>query len=148
MPERLDAEVVRTVGSWNAAAAWAEESALGPVSFLAWKGSMPRSAAHKLLRTARLARDHDLTGRALASGEITVPHVEALATAAHRRDDLYAEHEKTLVEAARTVEVIDFPSVTRRWAALADDVQALAPTRTSRSYGAASHSRPPSAAAW
>ena len=85
MQERLDAEMARAVGTWDGAAAWAEESALGPVSFLAWKGSMPRSAAHKLLRTARLARDHDLTGRALATGEITVPHVDALAAVAHCR---------------------------------------------------------------
>jgi len=122
--ERLEAEVVRAVGTWDGTAAWAEESALGPVSFLAWKGSMPRSAAHKLLSTARLARDHHRTGTALAAGEISVPHVEALATAAHRRDDLYAEHEATLVEAAKTVEVLDFAAVTRRWASLADDVRA------------------------
>jgi Domain of unknown function (DUF222)/HNH endonuclease len=119
--ERLEAEVIRTVGAWDAVAAWAEETALGPVSWLAWKAAMPRSAAHKLLQTARLARDHDRTGGALAAGEITVPHVEALAVVAHRRDDLYAEHEATLVETAKTVEVVDFAQVTRKWAALADD---------------------------
>jgi hypothetical protein len=119
--ERLDAEVIRAVAGWDAAAAWAEESALGPVSWLAWQGAMPRSVAHKLLRTARFARDHEPTGLALASGEISVSHVEALAAVAHRRDDLYAEHEETLIESAKTVEVIDFPAVTRRWALLADD---------------------------
>ena len=44
-----------------------------------------------------------------------------LAEVAHRRDDLYAEHEDTLLETAKTVEVLDFPAVTRRWATLADD---------------------------
>jgi hypothetical protein len=124
--ERLDAEVIRATGTWDGSAAWAEESALGPVSFLAWKGSMPRVAAERLLRTARLARDHDRTGAALAAGEISVPHVEALASVAHRRDDLYAEHEAALVEAATTVKVLDFAAVTRRWASLADDIQARA----------------------
>ena len=38
--------------------------------------------------------------------------------------DLYAEHEVTLVEAAKAVEVLDFAALTRRWATLADDVQA------------------------
>ena len=124
LQERVDAEVVRAVGAWDAAGAGAEESALGPVSWLAWKGSMPRGAAAKLLRTARLAQDHHRTGEALAAGEITVEHVGALAVAAHRRGELYAEHEETLLDAAKTVEVLDFPTVTRRWMLLADDVLA------------------------
>ena len=82
---------------------------------------MTRAAAQKLLKTARLARSHERTGAALAAGDITVPHVEMLAEVAHRRDDLYAEHEDTLLETAKTVEVLDFPAVTRRWATLADD---------------------------
>jgi len=122
--ERLDAEVVRGVGTWDAAAAYSDDTALGPVSWLAWKGSMPRGAAAKLLRTARLAHRHDRTGEALATGRISVPHVEMIATAAHRRADLYVEHEEALVEAAASVEVLDFAQVTRRWAALADDVLA------------------------
>jgi hypothetical protein len=124
LEERVAAEVVRSVGECDATAVYEADTALGPVSWLAWKGSMPRSTAAKLLRTARLARDHHRTGEALAAGEITVEHVEALAGAARRRADLYAEHEETLLEAAKTVEVLDFPSVTRRWALLADDVLA------------------------
>ena len=119
--ERVDAEMIRSVGVWDGAAAWAEDTALGPVSWLAWKAAMPRNAAHKLLQTARLARDHERTGEALASGEITASHVEALAAVAHRRADLYAEHEETLLATATTVEVLDFAAVTRKWAALADD---------------------------
>jgi hypothetical protein len=116
-----DAELIRAVGDWDAAGAWAQETALGPVSRLAWKGALPRNAAHKLLRTARLARKHERTGAALAAAEITVPHVELLAAVAHRRADLYAEYEETLIEAARTVEVVDFARTTRQWAAIADD---------------------------
>ncbi len=124
LEERVAAEVVRSVGECDETAAYAEATALGPVAWLAWTGSMSRSTAAKVLRTARLAHDHHRTGEALAAGEITVEHVEALAAAAHRRDDLYAEHEETLLEAAKAVEVLDFPTVTRRWALLADDALA------------------------
>ena len=119
--ERVDAEMIRMVGVWDGAAAWSEESALGPVSWLAWKGGMPRPVAHRLLQTARLARDHERTGAALATGAITAEHVEALAAVSHGRDDLYAEHEATLIESAKTVEVLDFARVTRKWATLAND---------------------------
>ena len=47
-----------------------------------------------------------------------------LAAAAHRRDDLYEEHETVLLDAAATVEVQDFPQAMRRWVSLADDVMA------------------------
>jgi hypothetical protein len=52
---------------------------------------------------------------------VTVPHVELLAEAAQRRDDLYTEYETTLLDTATTVEVQDFRGVTRRWVALVDD---------------------------
>ncbi len=47
--------------------------------------------------------------------------MELLAVVAHRRDDLYDEYESALLDAAAIVEVQDFPQVTRKWAALADD---------------------------
>ena len=131
------------VGTWDAAAAWAEESALGPVSFLAWRGSMPRSDAQKLIRTARLARSHERTGAALAAGEITVPmskrsppwrNVATISTPSTKRP---------WSEAAKSVEVLDFAAVTRRWATLADDVQARDDAKLRVRLAAASRSRPP-----
>ncbi len=82
---------------------------------------MSDQAAHRLLQSARLVRDHDPTAAALAAGDITVTHVHALAAAARDRADAYTEHETTLVEAARTVEPRDFTAITRRWRELADD---------------------------
>jgi hypothetical protein len=73
------------------------------------------------VKTARFVSRHPQTAKALDAGDVSVPHVEMLAAAAHRRDDLYAEHETVLLDAAATVEVQDFPRVTRRWASLADD---------------------------
>lgn len=119
--ERVDAEAIRCAAAWDAVAAWAEDSVLGPRSWLASRASMTDPAANRLLRSARLLRDHDHTAEALAAGDITVAHVHALATAAHERAGAFTEHETTLVAAARAVEPRDFTTVTRRWRELADD---------------------------
>jgi hypothetical protein len=118
--ERLDAEVVRLVGDCDAVDAW-DLDCLNAVSWLASKTGMVRAAAARLARTARFVRRHVQTAKALDAGDVTVPHVELLAEAAQRRDDLYAEYESTLLDTATTVEVQDFRGVTRRWAALVDD---------------------------
>ena len=121
--ERLDAEVLRAVADCDAVDAW-ELDCLGAASWLAAKTGMVRHAAARLVKTARFLRRHPHTAKALEAGDVAVPHVELLAVAAHRRADLYEEHEEALVEAATSVEVLDFAQVTRRWAALADDVLA------------------------
>jgi len=121
--ERIDREVLRAVADCDAVDAW-QEAALGGVSWLATKTGLVRNAAAGLLRTARFLRRHEQTAKALDAGEVTVPHVELLARAAHRREELYSEHEASLLDAAATVEVQDFPQATRRWALLADDVLA------------------------
>ena len=121
--ERIDREVLRAVADCDAVDAW-QEAALGGVSWLAAKTGLVRNAAAGLLRTARFLGRHEQTAKALDAGEVTVPHVELLARAAHRREELYSEHEASLLDAAATVEVQDFPQATRRWALLADDVLA------------------------
>ncbi len=121
LQERLDAEIIRCVADWDAAAAWSEGSALGPISWLASRARMTRPEAGRLVTSARLVRECEGTAAALAAGEVTARQVEALAVAAHQRADAYAQHEATLLEAARTVEVQDFPTFTRRWRELADD---------------------------
>jgi hypothetical protein len=118
--ERLDAEVLRLIGDCDAVDAW-QVDCLGAVSWLASKTGLVRGAAARSVRTARFVGRHSQTAKALDAGDLTVPHVEMLAAAAHRRDALYAEHETVLLDAAATVEVQDFPKVMRRWAALADD---------------------------
>ncbi len=120
LQERLDAEVLRAVGDWDAIDAW-QLSGLGAVSWLASKTGLVRHAAARMVKTARFLRRHTHTAKALDAGDVSVEHVELLAVAAQRRDDLYAEHETVLLDAAATVEVQDFPQVTRRWVSLADD---------------------------
>ena len=118
--ERLDAEVIRLIVDCDAVDAWYDDG-LGPVSWVASKTALVRGAAARLVKTAPFVARHAQTAKALDAGDVSVPHVEMLAAAAHRRDDLYAEHETVLLDAAATVEVQDFPRVTRRWASLADD---------------------------
>jgi hypothetical protein len=118
--ERVDAEVLRVVADCDAVSAW-ELDCLGAVSWLAAKTGMVRSAAARVVRTARFVRRHAQTAKALDAGDVTVPHVELLAQAAHGRDNLYREHETVLLDAAATVEVQDFPRATRQWSLYADD---------------------------
>ncbi len=118
--ERLDAEVLRAVADCDAVDAW-NEACLGAVSWLATHAGLVRGAAARVVRTARFVRRHERTAKALDAGDVKVPHVEMLAAVAHRRDELYERDETTLLDAAATVEVQDFPKVTRKWVALADD---------------------------
>jgi len=120
LQERLDAEVVRAVAECDAVDAWAE-AALGGVSWLAPRTGMMRRDAARLLRTARLVGRHEQTAKALDAGDVTVPHVELLAVAAHRREELYERDEAVLLDAAGLLEVQDLPTALRRWSALADD---------------------------
>jgi hypothetical protein len=119
--ERLEAEVIRCTAAWDAVQAWAEDSALGPASWLAFRAGVTDADASRLVRSARLVRDHGRTARALAAGEILVSHVHALAAAARDRASLYAAHEATLIDTATKVEARDFGKVARRWRELADD---------------------------
>jgi hypothetical protein len=118
--ERLDAEVLRLIADCDAVDAWSEEC-LGAVSWLAGHCHFVRGAAARLAKSARFLRRHAQTAKALGAGDVTVPHVELLAAAAHRRDDFYERDEHVLLDAAATVEVQDFPTAVRKWASLADD---------------------------
>jgi hypothetical protein len=118
--ERLDSQVLRAVADCADVDAW-EVDGLGAVSWLASRTGLMRHGAARLVKTARFLRRHPHTAKSLDVGDIAVPHVELLATAAHHRHDLYDDHESVLLDAAATVDVQDFPIVTRRWAQLADD---------------------------
>ena len=123
LQERLDAQVLRAVADCDAVDAWYDDG-LGPVSWVALKTGLVRGAAARLVKTARFVARHAQTAKALDAGDVSVPHVEMLAAAAHRRDELYAEHETVLLDAAATVVVQDFPQAMRRWVSLADDLLA------------------------
>jgi hypothetical protein len=118
--ERLDAQVLRAVADCDAGDAW-QDDCLGAVSWLASKTGLVRNAAARMVKTARFLRRHPQTAKALDTGDVSVPHVELLAAAARRRDELYERDETVLLEAAATVEAQDFPRAIRKWMSLADD---------------------------
>ena len=122
--ERLDAAVLRAAGEWDRSGAWAEDGALNPVSWLAHQAPLTRRSSEELLCSARLVRDHERTGKALAAGDVTSAHVAVLARAAHERDDLYTEHEDGLLDGAAMLTPEQFRAVARRWRVIADDYRA------------------------
>ena len=119
--ERAQAELVAAVGQWQARAAWTEDGAHSGLAWLVANTPMTRAAASRLCATARLVHGHEQTAKALDVGDVTVAHVEVLATAARRREGLYPEYEDTLLDAARTMNPDDLVMVARRWRELADD---------------------------
>jgi hypothetical protein len=123
--DRLDAEILRAAGEWDRSGAWAEDGALNPASWLAHKATLTRTSGEELLRSSRLVRDHERTGKALATGDVSPAHVHVLARAARDRDDLYAEHEDGLLDGATTLSPELFRNVARRWRVIADDYRAL-----------------------
>jgi hypothetical protein len=122
--ERAQAELTHLAGIWLDRQAWRSESGLSSRSWLAAHTPMTRASAAKLCTTARLVCRHEQTAKALDVGDVTVAHVEVLATAARRRDALYADHEHTLLGVARALTPEDLVTAARQWRELADDALA------------------------
>ena len=122
--ERLQAEVLRAVGEWDAISAWAEDGGLSPVAWLTARAPVTKGGAARLVRSARLVRTHEPTAAASARGEVSVAHVEVMADAISRREDVFAEHGEILLDAATRVPPEQFRIAARRWRCLADDVAA------------------------
>lgn len=119
--DRLEAEQLRAIGDADRDGAWRAGGALSAPSWLAHQGRISKTDATRMVRSARLARDHERTGKALTAGDLTVGHVDQLARAARNRQDLYADHEGTLLDAATRLNPQQFLLVTRRWVLLAED---------------------------
>ncbi|MCP4967291.1 MAG: DUF222 domain-containing protein [bacterium] len=120
--ERLDAEVLRLADSWDRDRAWEIDGSLSPRAWLSYRTPLSDGDAQRLVRNARLVGDHDEISQALACGEITTPHVEAIGRVTSKdREPLLADHTPVLVEQARKLPVGEFSTVMRHWASLADD---------------------------
>ena len=117
----FESELVRCVGQWDAQQAWAEDGALSAPSWLASRTAMARRAAVRLVRAARLAFRHGRTADALAAGVVSARAVETIATYALRHEDIYGDHEETLVEAAASLGEDALTFAMRTWRAAADD---------------------------
>ncbi|MCP5030258.1 MAG: DUF222 domain-containing protein [Actinomycetia bacterium] len=71
--------------------------------------------ARRLVQAARHVHRHGPTRAALAAGEVTVAQVEVLALAASGFDEIYAEHEASLVDACRGRGVDELGRLCRTW---------------------------------
>jgi hypothetical protein len=128
--DRLQAEVARAVGDWDRDAAWVADGALSAVSWLAGHTPLGESAAARQVRTARFARDHEATGRALACRRVPYAQVEILAALAQRREQAYVEGEEFLLESAARFRPAEFTRLARRWRTVVDDLDdAQGPSR-------------------
>jgi hypothetical protein len=119
--ERAQAELVAATGIWLERQAWRSESGLSANEWLAQHTPMTRATAARLCATARLVQRNEQTAKALDVGDVSTAHVEVLAFAARRRDELYAEHEDTLLDVARSLTPDDLVTAARQWRELADD---------------------------
>ncbi|MBA2326595.1 MAG: DUF222 domain-containing protein [Actinobacteria bacterium] len=122
--ERAEAEVLSCLGEWDRAGTWGEDGACTPVAWLTNRAPVTKGDAVRLIRAARLAGDHDRTGKALAAGDIKSAHVHVLARAVRHREDQYPDHEDVLIDAATEHEPEWFRHLARQWRAIADDVAA------------------------
>jgi hypothetical protein len=124
--ERLQAELVATVAAWDGRRAWAADGALDPRAWLTYRAPMGRGDAARVVRSGRLVRRHEQTAKALAAGDISAAHVDALGRAvAHGRDVAYPDHEDQLLDAARTLAPRDFEKVAQRWRLIAEEELSL-----------------------
>ena len=116
------AEVLRCAGEWDAALAWAEDGALTAASWLSRRGSMTTQDAREVVRSARLVQGNQATAKALATGDVTPAHVSIAARAACHVEDLYGEHEDTILHAARITQPEEFRQVMAHWRSLAENI--------------------------
>jgi hypothetical protein len=116
--------VLRCLGEWDASRAWADDGAWTPQAWLTHRAPMTKSDATRLVRTARVVREHDRTAKLLAAGDVSSAHVEVMARAARHREECFADHEDSLLDAARALPPDPFRLVARRWRSLADDALA------------------------
>jgi hypothetical protein len=121
--ERLRAELLRCVGEWDARADWAVDGILSPRAWLTHRTGVSGIEAARIVSGARLVHRHDATGKALAAGDISCAHVDVLAPMVRGREEEFADHEETLVDAAVALAPDDLAVAARRWRSIVDDGQ-------------------------
>src|SRR5262249_15220840 len=119
--ERVQAELVRTAGEWDAQQDWALDGALSATAWLAHRAPTTRACASKLMSQARLCRQHEATGEALADGDISCAHVEVLAPMIRGREPEYERAETVLLDAAKDLRPDEFAVAAHHWREIADD---------------------------
>lgn len=119
--ERLEAIITGVIGAWDAGAAWADDAARTPASWLCRRAPVGRAEAAGLVRSGRLVHTHARTAKALGAGDITSRHVQVAARAARHAEDLFADHEDGILDAAAVTTPDQFRVVMAHWRDLAHD---------------------------
>jgi len=112
---RLDAEILRRVGVWDRSGDWALEGAVTPGSWLRSRARLDGDEATELVRTARLARDHEPTGQALRGGAVRTRRVHQIAYTVRDRHEAYVENPDLLLGPAATLSGDQFRTVMKNW---------------------------------
>lgn len=121
LAERVHAELVRAVAEWDGAGDYASDGSLSSTAWLAHRMPATRPNAARLVSAARMVRRCDRVAKGLAAGDITVSHVEQMAQAVRRREDIFEAHGDVLVDAAIAVAPEDFRECAGSWRLMADD---------------------------
>jgi hypothetical protein len=101
--QTLEAERLRRLAEINRRQSHRRDGYLSTSSWLVDRHRMGWTAAAKEIRTARSLQRMPHTREALAGGDLTSSAVQMLVSARHAHPAQFAEAERTLVEAARTL---------------------------------------------
>ena len=125
---RVDSEVLRAVGRFDASGAWQLDGASSAAAWLRAGVRLTPSDARASVRAARRLRELPVLAAAFAEGEISRGHVavvtDAMARTPARRATIAAA-EPTFAQAARTLDPAQLARVVRRWACTVDPLGAI-----------------------
>ncbi len=144
LSEVMQVELVRGLAGWDRVAAWAEDGAVSPVTWLMNNTTLTGTEASGLLRVSRLYAQHASVAAGMDGGELTVAKARLLWRAEKNRETEFAGVVDGFVELARDLSAADFGQVLGRWVELVDD---QAPPDDSKrrfssadTYGGSAHS--------
>jgi hypothetical protein len=118
---RLEAIATRSVASWDARQAWADDDARTGPAWLAARTHMPLPSARRIVGLGRALRHLPVAEAAWLAGEIDSAHVRVLAMArTEHTAEAMARDEAELVHSARTMFFSHFKRVVDYWYQHAD----------------------------
>jgi hypothetical protein len=118
----LEAEAARAAGDWQASGAWMVDGCRHANAALARRSGRSATTCRRVLSVGRLAHDHELTGKALASGDLPVDHAATLARAIGDREEIYGDYEQDLIGPAARLDHRSFRKLVETWKHIADDL--------------------------